>query len=395
MGEGLDDIDTLDDLVAAIAAHDRRHAQIAIAANRLLDSGDWSIDGALSFRAWLRQHARMSQRAITALLKYGTFLGRFDHIGRAAVSGRLPASHVAAMHDVALVHRRGRLDQDQEWIVDAIAPLDHDQLDQFCQQWAERVDAEHDGPEPKEPDRSFSLSRLPDGSGFGNFTLTPTGANELEQALQTARQWNGPGDDRSVKLRNADAFEDIIRFFNANHDRTGSKRHHPHVALHIDAAALSDVAGPHATTPTGQVIASSATAAYLCDCVIHRVVHAGSIRIDYGREVRSVPRHLFHAVADRDRGCRFPGCHRPPAWCDAHHIAHWTPHAGETAYHNLVLLCDRHHHLVHQHHWQIVLFATGDVAFTTPDGRTLFTRPHHHTTTPVTAAHAPPDTQAA
>jgi hypothetical protein len=25
----------------------------------------------------------------------------------------------------------------------------------------------------------------------------------------------------------------------------------------------------------------------------------------------------------RDGGCVFPGCDRPLAWCDAHHLWHW------------------------------------------------------------------------
>jgi hypothetical protein len=29
----------------------------------------------------------------------------------------------------------------------------------------------------------------------------------------------------------------------------------------------------------------------------------------------------------RDGGCTFPGCDRPPAWCEAHHLRHWL-HGG-------------------------------------------------------------------
>jgi hypothetical protein len=48
----------------------------------------------------------------------------------------------------------------------------------------------------------------------------------------------------------------------------------------------------------------------------------------------------------RDRGCRFPGCenHR---FVDAHHVRHWA-RGGETTLVNLVLLCRRHHRLVHE-----------------------------------------------
>ena len=49
----------------------------------------------------------------------------------------------------------------------------------------------------------------------------------------------------------------------------------------------------------------------------------------------------------RDRGCTFPGCSRPPAWCDAHHCRHWCD-GGPTDLTNMALLCPRHHTIVHQ-----------------------------------------------
>ena len=378
-------IEMLDELVDAIAYADRLGAHVALAAHRIAERGDWAADGAVSFRTWLRHRARLSQPRITALIRHGRFLARFGLIADAATTGRLPELHVTAIRDLAIEHRRPSLDEQQADVVDALAPegegaVDDDRLREFCQDWADKVDAEVDGPEPKQPERSFTLSRLPDGSAFGKFNLPADAANQLEQALQTAHSWDGAGDNRSPKTHNADAFDEIIRFFNANHTRTGSKRHHPNITLHINNNDLHDMRGPHATTPTGVRIPTPATDAYLCDCVIHRVVHTGSIITDYGRSVRSVPRHLFHAVAERDRGCRFPCCDRPEAWCDAHHIIPWgPPHNGETKLDKLALLCNRHHHHVHQHGWQMTLHPNSDIVFTTPDGRHLITRPHGST----------------
>lgn len=111
-----------------------------------------------------------------------------------------------------------------------------------------------------------------------------------------------------------------------------------------------------------------------CDCVIHRIVRSGASRIDYGRGTRSVPLPLFRVLARRDGGCRFPGCDRPVAWCDAHHIKHWK-RFGPTRQSNLVLLCARHHHLVHGKGWHIELSPDATLLVTTPDGRTLTSRP--------------------
>jgi 5-methylcytosine-specific restriction endonuclease McrA len=68
-------------------------------------------------------------------------------------------------------------------------------------------------------------------------------------------------------------------------------------------------------------------------------------------------------VAARDRRCRFPGCDRPQTWCDAHHVVHWA-RGGPTSLANLVLLCRRHHRLVHDR-----------FALAVEDGRPVFRRP--------------------
>ncbi|WP_243866868.1 HNH endonuclease signature motif containing protein [Actinophytocola oryzae] len=52
----------------------------------------------------------------------------------------------------------------------------------------------------------------------------------------------------------------------------------------------------------------------------------------------------------RDRGCVAPGCDRPPEWCDAHHLVHWSD-GGATSIDNTALLCGYHHTLVHQGEW--------------------------------------------
>ena len=52
-------------------------------------------------------------------------------------------------------------------------------------------------------------------------------------------------------------------------------------------------------------------------------------------------------------GCRWPGCDRPPGWCEAHHIDEVIRDDGPTNLPNMVLLCSTHHTLVHQQHWQL------------------------------------------
>ncbi|MCW2724122.1 MAG: putative endonuclease, partial [Frankiales bacterium] len=53
------------------------------------------------------------------------------------------------------------------------------------------------------------------------------------------------------------------------------------------------------------------------------------------------------AVTTRDRTCTARGCHRPPAFCDVHHLRARADD-GPTDTANLVLLCRRHHSQWHR-----------------------------------------------
>ncbi|MHB8718633.1 MAG: HNH endonuclease signature motif containing protein, partial [Candidatus Dormibacteria bacterium] len=72
------------------------------------------------------------------------------------------------------------------------------------------------------------------------------------------------------------------------------------------------------------------------------------------------------ALAVRDRGCVWPNCERPSTWTQPHHIEHWARHQGGTDRGNLVLLCWRHHEMVHEGRWTIVRSVEGQVTVTPP-----------------------------
>ncbi len=75
--------------------------------------------------------------------------------------------------------------------------------------------------------------------------------------------------------------------------------------------------------------------------------------LDVGREQRLFTERQRIALAERDGGCRWTGCERPPSWCEAHHIEHWARDGGRTDVADGILLCKHHHLLLHDHHWEI------------------------------------------
>ena len=86
----------------------------------------------------------------------------------------------------------------------------------------------------------------------------------------------------------------------------------------------------------------------LCTAKVQGVlVGRGGKVLALGRTQRLATRAQRRALKVRDKGiCQFPGCHSTNH-LDAHHIVAWS-HGGPTDLDNLILLCGRHHTLVHE-----------------------------------------------
>ncbi len=359
------------DFVATWAAHEQHGARLALAARRLELSGEWAHDGSVSMSAWLRFHCRMSNRDANAVIHRGRFLDKFAAVGDAATAGVLSAGQVGALQASCRGPVEPVMHAQQADLVGIVAPLSVADTERAAQVWRQRAEALVDLPEPVEPDRQLRIAHSADGI-VGSFVLDKAGATQLTNAIRIASTWDGSSDSRSNQRRSADALVDVCAFFNANHDRPGTPRNRPHIDLIVEHDTLTSA--PLAWTNDHAHLGTTTTDALLCDCVIHRVIRAGNAILNYGRATRTVPPNLFRAVAIRDGGCRYPGCDRPIAWCDAHHIHHWR-RLGPTEYDNLVLLCNRHHHHVHRHNLNLKLLPGGDLEITQPNGTTHTTQP--------------------
>jgi Domain of unknown function (DUF222) len=360
-----------DDLVDAWAVHERNFARIAVAARRVEVSGEWAHDGSVSMASWLRQHCRMSNRDANALVHRGRFLDKFPATDKAARAGVLSAGQVAALQVSCPQPVEAVMHAQQAELVAIVASLSVADTEAAAQAWRQRAEAIVELPEPLEPDRQLRTAHTADGL-VGSFVLDKAGATQFATAIRVASTWDGIDDSRSNQRRSADALVDVCAFFNANHDRGGTPRNRPHVELTSDEDSLS--ASPVAWTSDHAHLDRTTTDTLLCDCVIHRIVRAGNAVLSYGRATRTVPPDLFRAVAVRDGGCRYPGCDRKIAWCDAHHIHYWR-HLGLTEYENLVLLCNRHHHHVHRYDLPLKLLPNGDLEVTQANGTTCTSHP--------------------
>lgn len=159
-------------------------------------------------------------------------------------------------------------------------------------------------------------------------------------------------------------------------DRTSERPDHDPVRPADEPGPQPGPRGPTATTSNGATISPDATERLLCDARLTRIVmNASSQILNVGRATRTWTHAQRTAITARDRHCRGPGCDRPPDWCHIHHIRWWS-NGGRTDLDNGILLCTRHHRLVHEGGWTLTLNPTTHQAtFTPPNGTPTTTQP--------------------
>lgn len=376
-----------DGLVSAFVEHERQAAQLALAVARVEASGAWALDGSLSMRSWMRRHLRMSDADVTAWLRRAGVLASFPAVAEAAVSHTVSASQVGELERCTRPKHRPLFAELQHELVALVAPLDAEQTGVACAAWRQHADAivaEHEPPLP--PVRSLTLADAGDGAVVGRLELDAAAALELRTALTNAHTFTGPDDTRTRAERQGDALFDIAAFYNRHHHQAVTPRHHPHVTLSLHADTLDRPVSVDAHH--GGFVAAHLAETALCDCLLHTVLRdPHGTPVGFGRTRYAVPRALFRQVAERDGGCRHPGCNRPVSHCEAHHVRHWQ-HGGPTEYANLVLLCARHHHLVHQQGSTLTLHDDGRLVVSQPSGHTAASRPRGTPPRASTISHA-------
>lgn len=135
-------------------------------------------------------------------------------------------------------------------------------------------------------------------------------------------------------------------------------------AAHIDG---NDGTGEPISASTARRLAANA---YL----IPEVLGGNSEILDWGSKRRLFSPAQRLALAERDGGCAVTGCSKPSTFAEAHHIRWWDAHHGPTDLSNGVLLCGKHHHIIHHGGWTVTV-ADNIPYFTPPSTVDPYRRP--------------------
>lgn len=330
-------------------------------------------DGAVSTAGWLKSAARMSGPAAALLTKTARRLRELPVTRAAWLDGSLSVGQVQAI--VANVDERtiDQLAAQEAALVPLLRPLSVHDTAMVMRQWKANADLLNQDVLPGEQERTAHLSELLDGRGRLDASLDADGTQLAKAALRLAESPDAEGEERTAAERRGDALVDILRFFLDHQRGTSKSRNRPHVSVVVDWDRYRE--GHGGAYADGTPASPATVKRTLCDAEVNRVVvTGGSTIIDYGTTVRLFSDAQFQALALRDQHCRWPGCDRPPWWCEAHHVIPFEA-GGPTDLANGVLLCTRHHHLGHQPGWTQKLEPDGTFHVTAPDGRTWTTTP--------------------
>ena len=324
-------------------------------AARFAESQAWSGDGFISAIHWMRFNCHLTSAMAANYVCVGEEASRMARTVAEVEQGELGYSHLLVMARTAKFTGKA-FDEDR------LLPLAREsspgKFHYQCLHYRHSVSARdyNQGQERLREERSLSLSTAEDGCLVVSGLLDTLSGAEVRNALEPLARPSGAHDDRTREQRLADAFYEKV---------TGNQR------AELQVTASLETLKAHAGAAAGEMefslpLSSAAVQRIACDCSLTRVLLSQeSLTIDVGRSKRVVDGALRKALRLRDQHCQWPGCERPASYCDGHHIVHWI-HGGETNLANVVLLCRRHHRMVHEGGWQLVKTDAGKIISIAP-----------------------------
>ena len=355
------------EIVSLRAEMDRLDALFARLVWAAHQRGVGSADGSPSTAAWLRRRTSMREGDARAAIESGEVCEILPTTAAAWRAGEISGGAARTILGARVKGHDAKL----RAVEPALLGLARDgairELQRTCAHF--RNCAQADGTEPRDHD-GLSISKTYGGRTVLNGNLSSSAAETVVSALHALTDPPSEDDHRSPARRRADALVRMAELALAQLRGAGPEgpvRSRPAVTMVIDWPTLMNNALGRMDGEFTGTFHRSDVERLLCDSFVTRVVTGPKGQpIDVGRARRTIPTPTRQALVVRDEGCRYPGCGRPPGWCDAHHVIHWQ-HGGRTDLENLVLLCDHHHHVAHQP-GSVVKFDGEEFRVITPEG---------------------------
>jgi len=380
-------LEHLGDEITELSAHlDAGTYQLLELIGRFDEHEGWKGTGIHSCAHWLNWKCGMNLNAARERVRVARALPDLPRISAAFRDGKISYSKVRGMTRVATP-------KNEDVLLDIALCGTASHVEQQVRLYRrhQRLEAlEHENRRHQQRE----LSGYVDDDGYWVFRgrFTPEQGALIDAALQAAAQQlyeehkdvpesvsaetsgNEPLDQPSpfpVASRRADALERLADAYLHGTEGAGSGGDRYLVNIHTDVETLqADGVGAEAEVDGAAHVSAETSRRLSCDCsVVHWLENEEGEPLNVGRKTRTIPPAIRRALQRRDGGCRFPGC-TCTRFVDAHHVVHWAD-GGETAMDNLVLLCRRHHRLVHEEGFGLETERPGRFIFTLPNGQPI------------------------
>jgi hypothetical protein len=331
-----------------LAAQERLQALVTAAVGEWDRDATWALDGSVSPVAWLAHRCPLTRQDAAALVRSARHVARHEATAKALDAGDVTATHVQITAR-AVKHREDLYAEHETVLLDAARTLAPAAFRSAMAHWRRCADAVDDQQRATREITGNYFDVVPTFEGVGHLdgrldAVSTAALIRVLDRMEPPDGFDGTTPPRTLAHRRADA---LVRL--AAGDRPPAVS--IDVTVDVDTlagrptidleAGCCEIAGVGPVSPAIVRILA-------CDAAIGRVLMRGPSEVlDVGRRTRLVTASLRRALEHRDRGCVEPGCTAPAAWCDSHHIVHWSAH-GPTDLANLELRCRRHHILQHQ-----------------------------------------------
>ena len=376
------------DLIRLRRVIDRLEVDFSQTAAGFAATREYDRQGSSSPVDWIRHNCNMSSTTAADKVCVGEELAKIPRSVEALARGQIGFAHLSLMARTSSSVAESQPDRpfDETPLLEKAKQSSVGRFWHFCQKLRHAKDAAGFNSEQVEASqmRVLRLSARDDGSVWLDGWLDSSGGALLRTALEPLARPAGDGDDRGRERRMADALVELATHALDTGQIPQRASQRPHIQITATVETLRGLAGaPAADMELSSPVGVKTVQRLACDSTIVRVlINAQSAPVDVGRAQRVVPASIRRALNVRDGQCRWPGCDRPASWSAAHHMFHWIL-GGNTDLANLILLCHRHHWMVHEAEWQLV----------NADGRLVAIPPPEPLLVPSTRA--PDDTAAA
>ena len=306
-------------------------------------SGQWDLEGFNSAYDWIRINCKVPGHVAGNYLAVGAHMAQLGQSVQAVLKDEISFAHLAVMAHTADAVGKAF---DETKLLPLAKEHSPGQFYFKCLHYRHSMDAKKYAQEQNdlETNHHLTLTTVESGHLLINGVLDPVGGAAVRTALEPLARKSGEHDDRKLPQRYADALVEMA---------SGGKPANIQVTATIET--LKGLAGAAAGEMEFSLpVSAVAVQRMACDCSVTRILLSQeSLVMDVGRAKRIVSAPLKRALKTRDSHCKWPGCDRPASKCDGHHLWSWIE-GGPTDLDNLVLLCRRHHRMVHEGGWQLI-----------------------------------------